>query len=168
MESYHFKQTHAKTIAPYFVQNRPIFDALGLHARLLLPRSNFAELAQQPQSQRSLKGYAHVVYSLLPNLSLLVQEDHVALIVASPLAVDRTEITISLLIPAKEWAAKPKSHWTLSRKITLATLSEDFTMGEAVQRGISSGHLKQLHFGRFEHGLVALNASIDRRLNVNP
>lgn len=161
LESYHFKKTHAKTIAPYFLSNRPIFDALGTHARLLLPRSNFAELAELPAAERTLSGYAHVVYSLLPNLILLVQEDHTALIQATPRAFNKTDINLGLLIPKHEYESKPESHWALNRQITETTLSEDFEIGEAIQRGIAGGHIEHLHFGRFEHGLVALNRAID-------
>lgn len=160
LESYHFQKTHAATIAPYFLTNQSIFDALGWHSRLFLPRSNIEEFRNRPLDG-SAAAYYHVVYSFLPNLSLLVQEDHIALIVATPVAVDRTSVTVTLLVRSEDFTAKPESHWALNRKITFATLSEDFVIAEAIQKGLASGHLKQLRFGRFEHGLATLNRTID-------
>lgn len=168
LESYHFKKTHMKTIAPYFFGNQSVYDAMGLHSRLLLPRSNFPELADKPKEKRALAGYAHVVYTLLPNLSLLVQEDHTALIVSDPRAVDQTTLTIAMLIDRAEFENQPESHWALNSQITNDTLSEDFEIGEAIQRGITGGHLGHLHFGRFEHGLAAINRAIDSVLYGQP
>ena len=166
LESYHFKKTHAKTIAPYFFGNQSVYDSLGLHSRLLLPRSNFPELSETPREKRVLAGYAHVVYTLMPNVSLLVQEDHTALIISSPKAVDQTTLTIAMLIDRKTFESKPESHWALNSRITNGTLSEDFEIGQSIQKGISSGHLDHLNFGRFEHGLAAFNRAIDSLLGA--
>lgn len=167
LESYHFRKTHAKTIAPYFVGNNSIYDAFGLHSRLLLPRKNFTELENKSLGERSIAGYAHIVYTLLPNMSLLVQEDHVALIVFTPKAVDQTSISIAMLVEKSVFDEKADSHWETNSKITNVTLNEDFEIGEAIQRGIAGDHLGHLTFGRFEHGLASINRSIDLVMESN-
>ena len=165
MESYHFKKAHMDSIAPYFYSNQSVYDALGPHSRLLFPRSNFLELENKPEAERSLAGYANIVYAIPPTTVMLVQADHTALITLTPAAVDKTRISIEMLISRALFEEKDEAHWELNCQITNDTLDEDFTIGEKIQRGIGGGHLKHLTFGRYEHGLASVNRTIDSLLS---
>ena len=106
-------------------------------------------------------------------------------------AVSRHEVRIALaepladlldiLVTAKENGALTMVHaennalikWMVQRLIARGYDAPKYhavshpaaSEAEAIQRGIAGGHIEQLHFGRFEHGLVALNSAIDSLMN---
>lgn len=168
IESYHFNVAHAKTIASFFHNNASLCDALLPHFRMLIPKANIGDLKQQPKSQWRLQGYTHMVYQLFPMCALLIQEDHIAMFIMKPVAVDQTEVTFKMLIPRDSYQQKPESYWQLNHKITRDALHEDFAMAEAIQRGISSGHIEQLRFGRFEHALGSFNELVADMIDEKP
>jgi hypothetical protein len=43
-------------------------------------------------------------------------------------------------------------------------LSEDFEIGEAIQRSVASGLDQPMYFGRFESALAAFNGIVERHL----
>ncbi|MEM9312137.1 MAG: SRPBCC family protein [Pseudomonadota bacterium] len=158
IEAYHFKIAHRDTIAPFFEDNLSSFRSLGAHMRSILPRVSLARLGDSPRDGWRLRDHANILYSLFPTAQFLVQQDHVVLIVANPLAADHTELRIATLVPKSE--AGDSELWMRNHAITRTTLDEDFALGESIQRGLTSGANAKLTFGRFEGALTAFNQSV--------
>ncbi|MEL6539837.1 MAG: hypothetical protein AAFQ34_00365, partial [Pseudomonadota bacterium] len=73
-------------------------------------------LPAQPREDWHMRDHANVLYSLSPTATFLVQQDHVAMILAIPVAADRTILRIATLVPAEtandseRWARQPQDH----------------------------------------------------------
>lgn len=52
-------------------------------------------------------------------------------------------------------------HWLRNHKITCATLTEDFEIGEGIQAGLTSGANTALTFGQYEGALAAFSATVN-------
>lgn len=155
IEAYHFKVAHRDTIGPFFEDNLSSYQCEGDHMRSILPRVTMADLPTQPRDDWRVRDHANVLYSLFPTATFLVQQDHVAMILANPVAADRTILRIATLVPAE--TGHDTEHWARNHKITRVTLDEDFALGEGIQAGLSSGANTELMFGRFEGALAAFN-----------
>lgn len=166
LEAYHFKIAHQRTVAPFFLDTVATFDFLGPHIRTVLPRTTLPKLADLSEERWHLRQHANVLYSLYPNASLLVQPDHVVLILITPLAVDRTRIEVTSLVPPG-WREDEKAqrYWKMNHAITTTTLDEDFVIAEQIQAGARSGANDAWHFASYEHALSQWHRMIDQRLS---
>ncbi|MGI9294963.1 MAG: aromatic ring-hydroxylating oxygenase subunit alpha [Pseudomonadales bacterium] len=160
VESYHFRETHSKTIAPYFPDNLSVYDRIGNHFRSVLPKRNLGDLEKQTESEWDIRQVSNILYSLLPNMSLLVQPDHIAWISAMPLDVDKTHISIHSLVPQEPTEFDDK-HWQRNFDIEVTALVEDFEMAEGIQKGLATRANETFLFGRFESALEEFHKVID-------
>ncbi len=168
LESYHFKIIHRDTIAKSFLDNGSSFEFIGDHIRSVLPRTSLLSLAERPQSEWDIRKHTNVLYSLFPNASLLVQEDHVVLILITPLSVGETGIEVTSLVPTSAVRSERAiRHWRANHALTVTTLREDFKIAEQVQRGAASGANEHYRFARFEAALSRWHELIDMKLG-NP
>ena len=161
IEAYHFRVAHKDTIAPLFLDNLSSYQCFGPHIRSVLPRSNLADLREKDREAWDIGVYANLVYTIFPTTQFLVQEDHIAWIHLEPLAADRTRLRLSTVVPKSELTAARERHWQLNHDLTVRTLSEDFAIGEGIQRGLQSGANAHLNYGRFEGALDKFNQSVD-------
>ena len=142
----------------------------GPHIRSILPRARLEAMTAQPRESWSLRRAANLVYSVFPSAQLLVQEDHIVWIQSIPLAPDRTLVRLATLVPAEFDPADPEAdpgaarHWRKNHDIAVRTLSEDFAIGESIQRGMLSGANDELRFGRFEGALDRFNRIVESEL----
>ena len=164
LESYHFRVAHANTVGGLFHDNLSSYQMKGPHIRSILARNTIDELVEKPRDQWAIRKHTNVLYSLFPNLSLLAQADHVAAILSSALAVDRTSMRIITLIPKTDATEDRADWWGRNHGFTLKTLKEDFEIGEAIQSGLGHGVNDALTFGRFEGALHAFNEVVSQRL----
>jgi phenylpropionate dioxygenase-like ring-hydroxylating dioxygenase large terminal subunit len=164
LETYHFRQVHAKTIYGGFYDNLLVFDKLGDHIRGVLPKRSIATLRDVPETDWSLRPHAHIVYFLFPCTALLVQPDHVAVLSMRPQGVAETVVETTMLVPETPRTDKAIAHWEKNLEITLRTLDEDFALGEKVHEGLTSGALERVTFGRNELGIAAFHETLDRML----
>lgn len=160
LEAYHFPVAHRRTIAPLFAGSAFVTDRLGEHFRLALPKRTLKDAP----ADAPLREHANILFTLFPSSALLVQADHVAWIRFEPLAVDRTAVEVTLLIPAGERSEKAERHWAKNRQLTTITLDEDFVLGQSIQSTLASGANESLRFGRFEHLLQQLHEVFEARL----
>jgi phenylpropionate dioxygenase-like ring-hydroxylating dioxygenase large terminal subunit len=156
LEAYHFRVLHARSIYPLFFDNLMLFDRLGDHQRIVLPKRSITELANIDRADWRLRAHANLVYLLFPNAVLLVQADHVVLIATHPLDADHSRITVTMLIPSN--AQKAHDYWRKNFSITQGALDEDFSMGER----IFVDGMHELIFGRNELALAAFHESLGR------
>ena len=66
-------------------------------------------------------------------------------------------------VPATITWDAPSGQAFNARRYTV-TLDEDFTLGEGIQRGMSSGANTHLNFGRFEGALARFNQFVDEAI----
>jgi len=139
LESYHFKVAHHGTVGPFFLDTGSVYELFGRHVRTVLPRATFPELGRDEWRVRE---HTHLVYHLFPNATVLLQEGHFDLIRMTPLALDRTLVELSTVVPRPPdggWSEKATRFWERNHEFTVRTLDEDFALAEQIQRGLTSG-----------------------------
>ncbi len=167
LESYHFKIAHRSTVGPLFTDTGSIYERVGEHFRLVLPRTTMAALRGVPEPEWDLLAHANVLYTLAPNASVLVQNGHYVLVVLEPLAVDATRVDLATVArpPGEEgYSARAQEFLETNHAFTARTLHEDFTIAEQIQRGLTTGANQTLRFARFEAALRDFHAGLARRL----
>lgn len=168
IEAYHFRVAHRDTIGPRFEDNLSTYRAFGPHMRSILPRTSMATLTQTARESWRMRDHANLLYTLFPATQLLVQRDHVVWVRQEPLTPGITALRVATLaapdsLPASGPAA---DHWRRNHAITMATLDEDFGLGEGIQAGLASGANDHLLFGRFEGALDRFNRTVAAYLNA--
>ena len=158
LEAYHFKIAHRNTIGPYFEDNLSSYQLLGDHIRSVLMRASMRELAGMPQTQWRLRDHANIIYTFFPTTQLLVQGDHVVWINICPISATETELRLTTLAPKER--LDEREYWSKNHNITVATLTEDFVIGESIQAGLASNANENMTFGRFEGALPRFNSLV--------
>lgn len=164
LESYHFRVAHANTVGGLFHDNLSSYQMKGPHIRSILARNTIDELIEQPRDKWRIRQHTNILYSLFPNISLLVQSDHIAVILSSAIAHDMTTMRIMTLVPKEDATDNRAEWWSRNHGFTLKTLKEDFLIGEAIQSGLAHSVNDALTFGRFEGALHAFNQVVDAHL----
>lgn len=162
LEAYHFRVAHKKTIAPFFPDNLSTYRQFGRHIRSVLPRVTLMDLHDRPETTWSIRQDANLLYTLMPTTQLLVQQDHVVWVQLDPLDQDQTRVMVRTLAPRTH--LDQTAHWQKNQQITLATLTEDFTLGAEIQSGFASRGNPSHLFGRFEGALNRFNLSVEEML----
>lgn len=164
LESYHFKIAHRQTVGPFFVDNGSTWQPLGDHLRSVLPRREIRDLAGRPKREWDIRAASHVLYSLFPNASVLVQERHFELILIAPLSPTETLVELSTVVPTPTGALsdQDRAFYTANHAFTKKTLYEDFELAEQIQRGVDSGANTHFRFASFEGALTHWHDQIDR------
>ena len=164
LETYHFSIAHRDTIASHFLHNTAIVDQLDDHFRVVMPNSRLAPMLERPREDWQLKDCTHTLFTLMPADSLLMQRDHVDWINMRPVAVDQTEITITSLVPEDPSTLSPERNefWQRNIDITEAVLTEDWVLGEGIQRSLAAGAIENIQYGSNEWALAAFNEAVDK------
>lgn len=165
MEAYHFRVAHKNTIGPYFPDNLLTYQTFGPHMRAILPRISMPDMRDTPEDKWEIRRDANIVYTLMSNSQLLVQQDHVMWFHFEPIAHDLTHVRMATLVPrALPDTEEMQAHWDKNQKITVTALMEDFELGEEIQSGFASRGNPSHLFGRFEGALHRFNASVEEML----
>lgn len=161
LETYHLRSTHRETIYRMFFDNVGLVDTVGPHLRNVFPKRTIRELSVMPDGW-VLRHHANVLYHLFPNTLILIEPDHAAVLHLWPIDAGRTRLEAYMLVPEEPVSEKARAYWDANNEILLDAIDEDFTMGESIQRGLSSGANRQITFGAFEHALAHFHAQIER------
>jgi phenylpropionate dioxygenase-like ring-hydroxylating dioxygenase large terminal subunit len=164
LEVYHLPVLHSSNIGPMFEPNRVLFDDFGQNGRRIDPRTSIRALADRPEDEWRLRDHALVTYFVFPNVQTFWTQDYFSWLAVWPLAVDRT---ICSQILVADWEAdSPERRARLGTNLDLfdMTLAEDFGISADVQRGLGSGAVEEILFGRHEHGAAVVHATIDEAL----
>jgi hypothetical protein len=166
LEAYHLKLAHAQSISPIFFDNLGLSDSFEPHVRGVFPKRSIAEaLAREPGSW-ALREHANVLYFLFPNALVLMEPDHAGVLLLQPVDPHTTALHTFLLIPEPPATEKAERYWQKNHDILLGAVMEDVRLGESIQAGMRAGAVREVRFGRFEHGLRYFLESVDRRLDV--
>ncbi|MDI3285183.1 aromatic ring-hydroxylating dioxygenase subunit alpha [Polyangium sp. 15x6] len=150
-ETYHFRVTHAKTIASHFFDNTGVFDFVEPDIRMVLPKRSIVDLRHEDPATYRIRQHANLLYGLFPNTIVLVQPDHAMVVTMWPTSIDRTTIVAGMLIPEPPQTEKARAHWQKNEAIFWNAIEEDIAMGERIQSTLSSGVNRSFLFGRCEH-----------------
>ena len=162
IEAYHFRVAHKNTIGPYFPDNLSTYRMFGPHIRSVLPRTTKPALRDVPESNWEIRRDANVLYNLMPNTQLLVQQDHVVWIQVEPKSEGITKMRLATLVPKSvPENEETRAHWEKNHKITQMTLMEDFELGEEVQAGFASRGTPSHLFGRFDGALNRFSLTVE-------
>ncbi|MFT3763969.1 MAG: aromatic ring-hydroxylating dioxygenase subunit alpha [Minicystis sp.] len=162
-ETYHFRTTHARTIAPLFFDNQGVFDFGEPHLRMVLPKRSIESLRGAERASWRIREHANLLYGLFPNTVVLVQPDHAMVVTTWPVALDRSVLVAGMLIPEPPKTPKAEAHWLLNEKIFWDAITEDLTMGERIQATLRSGANEHLLTARYEHLIPRVHEAIARR-----
>ena len=165
MEAYHFRVAHKNTIGPYFPDNLLTYSTFGPHMRAVLPRISMPNLQETPQEQWQIRKDANMVYTLMCNTQLLVQQDHVMWFHFEPVSEAITHMRMATLVPCSApQTNEMQTHWERNQKITVTALMEDFELGEEIQSGFASRGNPSHLFGRFEGALNRFNLAVEEMI----
>ena len=168
-EPYHIPALHQRSIGRDYDFRNSIWDAYGLGQRTVNFRTSIEqELGEKPEAERSILPHTTIEYFLLPNAVLTHQLDHVELWRALPVSVERTLVSTSLYAPEPPRTESAQRHWTKNLDLLLhVTETEDFPMMAEIQRGLASGAVKELIYGKLEPALIHYHRSLNRLLALS-
>jgi phenylpropionate dioxygenase-like ring-hydroxylating dioxygenase large terminal subunit len=165
LEAYHFRIAHKKTIGPHFPDNLLTYKQFGPHMRAVLPRNAMPELGTTPEEKWNLREDANMVYTVLPNTQMLVQQDHFMWFHIEPISEAKTRFRMATVVPGEAPRTEEmEKHWQLNHHISLTALKEDFEIGEEIQAGFASRGNPTHIFGRFEGALNRFNLVVEEML----
>lgn len=165
LEAYHFRIAHRNTIGPHFPDNLLTYQQFGPHIRAVLPRNKMPDLGDTPEESWELRRDANLVYTLLPNTQMLVQQDHFMWFHIEPLSVGKTRFRMATVVPGDAPRTEEiNAHWKLNHQISITALKEDFELGEEIQSGFASRGNPTHIFGRFEGALNRFNLAVEEML----
>jgi phenylpropionate dioxygenase-like ring-hydroxylating dioxygenase large terminal subunit len=165
LETYHFKYTHQKTIAPMFFDDLGVFDWGSPHGRMFLPKQSIKDLKTAPREQWAIRPHGNIIYFFFPNTVLLVQPDHATWMSSYPVSERESLIHGGTLIPEVPANEKAEKYWQKNVEIFWQALNEDFAMSEKIQLGLNSGYVKEVLFGRSEYLVRHYHEEIGRALS---
>lgn len=171
LENWHFPFVHRRTVLPIFLPSVSLFEAVGQHGRLIMPRRSIQQMRKRPVEQWDLLKHSLVIYWLFPNTLLLWQGDHLETWQVYPDQgrPDRCTTQVSLYTPRAAKSAREREYWNKNMALLIETVDgEDFEISERIQKGLRSGAQEHLTFGRHEPALQHFHGQIRQALEAVP
>jgi nitrite reductase/ring-hydroxylating ferredoxin subunit len=168
LESYHLRFLHRSTIGPYIKSNFALFDAFGLHGRMVALRSSFDRMIEQPPAERELLPHVAIIYQVFPNTVLVWQGDHFEAWSVFPdgRAPDAMIARASLLAPQHPTTEAEKVHWDKNWRVLMDTVQqEDFVVAQTIHNGYAAGVRSHAVFGRQEATLQHYHSMLEQELD---
>ena len=153
LELYHFRYLHPGTVYPLFLDNIATYERMDRHLRMAAAKRTLTELEGQPKETWRILDHAIVLYQLFPNTVLTYTQDHCGVFTSFPVSPDESVMQFSMLVSPEEKAKKPESYWKANVDLFAIALSEDFAIGESIQRNFPTGANSRQTFGKFEKAL---------------
>lgn len=173
LEGYHFAAAHPDTIHPRTFANIMQFDVSGPHIRIGFPQRNIIEaldgcdIAQLGKNENN--GY-DFVRTLFPNMSIFAAPELIQISQIIPGPSPNENRTVMYFVsrdpPATEQAAKDLDD--MVEFLREVVDREDFGVGLKVQRGLESGAIDHVRFGRNERGNQYFHRWIEHYLANDP
>ena len=156
LEGYHFQAAHPETIAPRTYTNIMAFESYGPHMLVGYPAKTIQKLADVPKEelwQHENDGY-DFIRLFFPNVSIFVAPEitQVAQLIPGPGPLENTTVLhfFHHIQPADEEGVQGLEQ--MADWLRQVVDEEDYQVGLQVQRGLQSGHLADVIFGRNESG----------------
>jgi len=157
LEGYHFAAAHPETIHPRTFSNIMQFDACGPHIRIGFPQRSILEALDGVDAaelgQKENEGY-DFVRTLFPNVSIFAAPELIQISQIIPGPQPNRNRTVMYFVsrepPATEQTARALDE--MVEFLREVVDREDFGVGLKVQRGLESGAIDHVRFGRNERG----------------
>jgi len=168
LEAYHLAALHQRSVGPIFVSNLCASDAFGVHHRMVAVRRSLDELTDRREAERDFLRHTIELYTLFPNTVFVYQADHLEVWRMFPGdRPDRCTVHLALYVPEPAVTETARRHWTANLQLAIdAVDTEDFRLGEGIQRGFGSGAQDHVTYGRNEPALIHFHRSLRRALGV--
>ncbi|HEX9524159.1 MAG TPA: SRPBCC family protein [Reyranella sp.] len=168
LELYHFRYLHPGTVYPLFLDNIATYERMDRHLRMAAAKRTLTELEGQPKETWRILDHAIVLYQLFPNTVLTYTQDHCGVFTSFPVSPDESVMHFSVLVSPEEKAKKPESYWKANVDLFAVALSEDFAIGESIQRNFPTGANSRQTFGKFEKALGWYHREVEAALVPRP
>ncbi len=156
LEGYHFKAAHPETIEPRTFTNVMEYDAHGPHQLIGFAAKNVTSLGEVDRDdlwQHESKGF-DFIRLFFPNVSIFIAPEitQIAQMIPGPGPMENTTI-LHFLHPTP-----PESDEDVTARIEMAdwlrdvVQDEDYNVGLQLQKGLQTGLMKSVLFGRNERG----------------
>jgi Rieske 2Fe-2S family protein len=165
LESYHVHRLHSPTIARFFADGITAADAVGIHQRSAVGRTDHLA-ALDLQDWAALRAVITFAYQLFPATIMIMSPDYVNVMVLMPQATGRTLVEDFMLIPEPPATPEEEDHW--ARSWTLLDegvfAGEDYRAAALGQQGLETGVLKELTLGTLETGIRNFHDEVEKAL----
>ena len=163
LESYHVQRLHAPTIARFFADGVTAADAIGIHQRSAVGRTDHLARIDR-HDWAALRSAITFAYQLFPGTIMIMSPDYVNIMVLMPQAVGRTLVEDFMLIPDPVSSPEEEDHWQRSWLLLDEGVfgAEDFRAAALGQQGLESGALDQLTLGTLESGIRLFHDQVER------
>lgn len=156
LEGYHFAAAHPETIHPRTYSNVMHYEAFGPHMRTAYAQMSIKKLRDIPKEQwggMENNGF-DFVRTLFPNVSIFLAPEIGQIAVLMPGPTPDRNRTILLYVTARA-PETDQDVATVEQMVNFfrdVTNDEDYLLGLKVQKGLESGAIKEVIFGRNERG----------------
>ena len=156
LEGYHFATLHPKTIAPRTPSNVTHYEAFGPHLRIGFPQLGIRNLREVPRDEwgrRENAGF-DFVRILFPNVSAFLAPELAQIAQLFPGPTPDKNRTV-LIYARKKPPGDAEDQAAVQQVINFlrdVTYGEDYVLGMKIQKGLESGALQDLVFGKNERG----------------
>lgn len=157
LEGYHFSTLHPQSIAPRTYSNITHYEGIGPHIRIGFPQRTIAqELRAVPREQwgRLENTGFDFVRILFPNVSAFLAPElaQIAQLFPGPTPdKNRTVLLYARRKPPVDEADRANCE-AMVNFLRDVTYGEDYVLGMKIQKGLESGALESIVFGRNERG----------------
>jgi nitrite reductase/ring-hydroxylating ferredoxin subunit len=165
LESYHVHRLHGPTIARFFADGITAADAIGIHQRSAVGRTDHLAAIDR-HDWVALRAVITFAYQLFPATIVIMSPDYVNLMVLMPQATGRTLIEDFMLIPQPPATPEEEDHWARSWTLLDEGVfgGEDYRAAALGQQGLSAGVLRELTLGTLETGIRHFHDEVERAL----
>ncbi len=156
LEGYHFQAAHPETIAPRTYTNVMAFEAYGPHMLVGYPAKTIEKLKDIPVDelwQHENDGY-DFIRLFFPNVSIFVAPEitQIAQLIPGPGPLENTTVLHFIHHTKPKDAEENAALEQMADWLMQVVDEEDYQVGLQVQRGLQSGHLADVIFGKNESG----------------
>lgn len=156
LESYHFRITHAKTLGGAFDDRSSLLNVCGPHHRAVVPRNGVKT------NRNTLRDLAFLTYHVFPNSLFFVNRRHCDWLRITPMAVNRSRLTIATLVPAGvSETSRSRRYIRTNHEFTCEIVHEDSEINLSQQRNFEANPDVPIIFGGLEGALTNFNRRID-------
>lgn len=173
LEGYHFAAAHPETIHPRTFSNIMHFTALGPHMRVGYPQVRIKEaleaLPRESWGSHENEGF-DFVRTIFPNVSIFFAPEitQVAQLIPGPTPDKNTTNLLFIRRDPPKDDADAEGIEGMMDWLSEVVDREDYGVGLQVQRGMESGAIKTVIFGRNERGNQYFHRTVDYMLSDDP
>lgn len=169
-ETYHFGALHKNSLFPFFHGNVQGYDIYGRNHRMALCTRGIDDLRNQPEESWHINDGAFPVYYMFPNVQVNVGQATVILVRVYPHGADphRSFSRISFYARPDALDNGDNTIAELATRFAEVIRDEDYVAAASSHRGLQSGFLKEMVFGRNEPALHHYHNTYRAALGMEP